>query len=96
MEKKEEAPISKEDAEAEIMKMLEFYFGGSNFSWDRFMQGKVCHNGPDTRRKYATIVILSMMVILVMMVMMTGVGWSHSVFVLPTADCVDCDRDLCC
>lgn len=48
MEEKKEAALSKEDAEAEILKMLEFYFGDSNFGWDRFMQGKVCHNGPDT------------------------------------------------
>lgn len=33
--------LSKEEAEIEVLKMLEFYFGDSNYSWDRFMQSKV-------------------------------------------------------
>lgn len=33
--------MSAEEAETEILKMLEFYFGDSNFGWDRFMQSKV-------------------------------------------------------
>jgi len=40
-----EAPLSEEkvkEVEAGVLKMLEFYFGDSNFSWDRFMQSKVC------------------------------------------------------
>lgn len=39
------APLSEEkmkEVEAGVLKMLEFYFGDSNFSWDRFMQSKVC------------------------------------------------------
>lgn len=41
--KKEEDgdPLSLEEAEAEMLKLLEFYFGNSNFAWDRFMQSKV-------------------------------------------------------
>lgn len=31
----------KKEAEGEALKMLEFYFGDSNFGWDRFMQSKV-------------------------------------------------------
>lgn len=31
----------KKEKEAEALKMLEFYFGDSNFGWDRFMQSKV-------------------------------------------------------
>lgn len=33
--------MTQEQAEHEALKMLEFYFGNSNFSWDRFMQGEV-------------------------------------------------------
>lgn len=54
-EKEKETAMSKEDVEAAILKMLEFYFGDSNFGWDRFMQGKVGHNGTDAGRRYATI-----------------------------------------
>eukprot|EP00903_Cladosiphon_okamuranus_P015589 g14394.t1 len=31
---------TKKEKEAEALKMLEFYFGDSNFGWDRFMQSK--------------------------------------------------------
>eukprot|EP00752_Nemacystus_decipiens_P009062 g8091.t1 len=31
---------TKKEKEAEALKMLEFYFGDSNFGWDRFMQNK--------------------------------------------------------
>lgn len=34
--------LTKEESEAAVLKMLEFYFGDSNFGWDRFMQSKVC------------------------------------------------------
>lgn len=36
------APSEKvKEAEKEALKLLEFYFGDSNFGWDRFMQSKV-------------------------------------------------------
>lgn len=34
-------PLTLEEAEVEMLKLLEFYFGNSNFAWDRFMQSKV-------------------------------------------------------
>lgn len=45
-EKEEEKSISKAEAEVEALKMLEFYFGDSNFNWDRFMQSKVRFSNP--------------------------------------------------
>ncbi|CAM9577423.1 unnamed protein product, partial [Laminaria digitata] len=36
----EEEPMSEKDAESAFCEMLEFYFGDSNFGWDRFMQAK--------------------------------------------------------
>lgn len=35
-----EKPLTADEAEAEFFKMLEFYFGDSNYSWDRFLQDK--------------------------------------------------------
>lgn len=35
------SPEKMKEVEADALKMLEFYFGDSNFGWDRFMQSKV-------------------------------------------------------
>lgn len=34
-------PLALAEAESKALEMLEFYFGDSNYSWDRFMQTKV-------------------------------------------------------
>ncbi|CAM9660903.1 unnamed protein product [Discosporangium mesarthrocarpum] len=45
VEAKEKVTLSKEEAQAEMQKLLEFYFGNSNFHWDRFMQSKAGKTG---------------------------------------------------
>lgn len=40
-EKTEVSEETMKEVSASVLQMLEFYFGDSNFGWDRFLQAKV-------------------------------------------------------